>query len=213
MVAQCMCSLPLANSSPYRVGTGLSNPFFGETGACGGTNSSLLCAGLKLRLQSGTSGIGEWVWVSVLRGHPFTPCGEGLPEFPGVSAPGTEAVVSFEPSSTLKPPAAAVSGGRASESRPEPWWAITMCACFAALPLTCCSAKPPSTDHRGQAHMGRLPWGMSARSPAPTECDCPEPGSKTPWNGRVCVTMAGLFAKDIPSACKGTQCWAAASDA
>lgn len=127
--------------------------------------------------------------------------------------PGTEAVVSFEPSSTLKPPAAAVSGGRASESRPEPWWAITMCACFAALPLTCCSAKPPSTDHRGQAHTGRLPWGMSARSSAPTECDCPGPGSKTPWNGRVCVTMAGLFAKDMPSACKGTQCWAAASDA
>ena len=85
MVAQCMCSLPLANSSPYRVGTGLSNPFFGGTGACGGTNSSL-CTGLKPWLQSGTSGIGEWVWVSVLRSCPFTPCSEGLPDFPGVSA-------------------------------------------------------------------------------------------------------------------------------
>ena len=64
---------------------GAVKPIFWGTGACGGTNSSL-CTGLKPWLQSGTSGIGEWVWVSVLRSRPFTPCSEGLPDFPGVSA-------------------------------------------------------------------------------------------------------------------------------
>lgn len=38
-------------------------------------------------------------------------------------------------------------------------------------------------------------------------------GLKSLRNSCIHVTMSGLFTKAAPSACKGMQCWAAASDA